>query len=305
MKLLQALLLTLLIISAEGADTWTNADGKTITADFIRMDGNTVVLKMRGMNYPVPIEKLSEKSQHYALYLSKELNKWATANLKMPIIPEEVLTDIIAYNSQLTEGRHYLVSGTVKSLRSNSGGLNPPDRLTATIELTGGTEVASDFAEQADGRRAKIEVEDDRVMLLKARSFSGGKDDWHNFTPDKALVSVGQSIIVRAKVHKGKIEGTGLPSSQEVTQARVLAAKSNGGLSTEGYAQIEKIKIRIEYLEAVLAGDAGSASYTGIHGTSGSVTMGSITYQHSKAEEEAMRKELELLRAQLAAAAKP
>mgnify|MGYP003681026420 CR=1 FL=1 len=78
------------------------------------------------------------------------------------------------------------------------------------------------------------------------------------------------------------------------------ATKANGGLTMEEVAQMERIKIRIEFLEAQIAGNAGSAT---VSGTTGYV--GTVTFEHSEAEKEAMKKELELLRAQLAAASKP
>lgn len=306
MKIVRNLILAFLLttVMAMASDTWESTDGKTINADFIRMNGNSVVLEMRGRKYTVPIEKLSKESKNYALYLNEELNKWAAVNLKQPIISEEVLNDLIAYNPRLTEGKHFLVEGRVKSIRGHSSRLKQDSRPTATIRLEEGTSVTSDFAEQADGRRTKIEVESERVMLMKARTLSGG-EGWKNFTPERSLVSVGETILLRAKVERGKIIATGLPSSQEIAQAQLEAARANGGLSTQQHGQLEKIKIRIEYLEAALSGNAGSSSFSGISGNDGSVTIGSATHNYSEAEKQAMRKELELLRAQLAAAASP
>jgi hypothetical protein len=283
-------------ISGIAADQWTSADGKTITADFVRMDGSNVVLNMKGKEYSIPIEKLNEKSQGYARFLHEQLKQWAADNLGLPIIPEAILNDVIAFNPQLAEGKNFLVEGFVDSIeRSSSLARNAGS--TAEIRLQGGTQVAADFTNEADGRRTKIKFESDSVVLTKARTLSGG--NWKNFSPEKTLVSEGQKIVVRAKVERGRVHGTGLASSQEVTQARLEAAKANGGLTMEEVAQMERIKIRIEFLEAQLAGNAGSAT---VSGTTGYV--GTLTFKYSEAEKEAMKKELELLRAQLGAAAK-
>ncbi|MGB6221680.1 hypothetical protein [Haloferula sp.] len=48
------------------ARDWTSSDGKKIVADFVELDGEVVVLKMRGKEYRVPLAKLSEEDQEFA-----------------------------------------------------------------------------------------------------------------------------------------------------------------------------------------------------------------------------------------------
>jgi hypothetical protein len=47
-------------------EKWTSADGKVITATFVAVEGEVVVLKMNGKPYRVPFEKLSEASRKQA-----------------------------------------------------------------------------------------------------------------------------------------------------------------------------------------------------------------------------------------------
>lgn len=60
MKLLSftALLLSLFVVTGH-ARTWTSEDGKTIEADYVRLDGANAILKMKGKEIPVPLSRLS------------------------------------------------------------------------------------------------------------------------------------------------------------------------------------------------------------------------------------------------------
>lgn len=42
---------------------WTNSEGKTITAEVVRVEGDKVVFKMRGREIPYPLANLSEEDQ--------------------------------------------------------------------------------------------------------------------------------------------------------------------------------------------------------------------------------------------------
>lgn len=55
-----------------GARTWTNADGRTIEADLVKVDGKEVVLQKNGKEYRVPLESLSEDDQRFAKEESAE-----------------------------------------------------------------------------------------------------------------------------------------------------------------------------------------------------------------------------------------
>ena len=47
---------------------WTNTEGKTIKAGFVRIDGESVVLKLptNGQEIPYPLSKLTAESQAQA-----------------------------------------------------------------------------------------------------------------------------------------------------------------------------------------------------------------------------------------------
>ncbi len=52
--------------AAAAPEKWISADGKVITAVFVAVEGEVVVLKMNGKPYRVPLEKLSEASRKQA-----------------------------------------------------------------------------------------------------------------------------------------------------------------------------------------------------------------------------------------------
>ncbi len=56
--------------------TWTNAEGKKIKAQFVGLSGSDVTLKIpSGKKVSYPLDKLSESSQKLAKSLNEELNK--------------------------------------------------------------------------------------------------------------------------------------------------------------------------------------------------------------------------------------
>ena len=281
-------------------DKWTSADGKEITAKFVRISGDNVVLEMKGKEYALPATKLSKQSQDYANYMQENLQKLATKNISLPIISEASLNEILSFNASLAEGKNFLVKGHVKSFDRPSA-LSTNTGSQVGINLQGGTSFIADYTNVADGTRTKIKVEANSVVLLKYRTLDGGaKNPYQDHTPEKTLLSSGESVIFRATVEKGKIIGTGLASSQEITEADMLIAKQKGDLTPSELSEFSSTQIRINYLEAALEGNAGTASVSGTKGY-----IGTVTYEYSKAEKEAMRKELEVLRAQLKVLGKP
>lgn len=48
------------------AEKWTSVDGKVISAVFVRVEGDAVLLRMNGMPYRVPLNKLAEESRKRA-----------------------------------------------------------------------------------------------------------------------------------------------------------------------------------------------------------------------------------------------
>ena len=300
---MKPLILTLMLAlsalaSAVAGDSWTSTDGKTINADFVRIRDGNVVLTMSGKEYPVPLDKLDKKSQGYARFLQEGLNKWAKQNLGAPILSEQMLGEIIHFDAGLVEGRTYLVEGHVGAI-GQTRALARTVSATPDFQLRGGTQAQADFSVKAGAKSSKIKVDTQRVQLLKASKYSKGR--WSNFTPRETLLEVGQPVVVRVTVRKGVLSDGKLASSQEITEARLIAARQNGGLSLDELANLELIRIRIEFLEAQLeSGEAGRATVSSVTGY-----LGTIKFKYSDAEKQAMQRELELLRAQLAAASRP
>lgn len=302
MKLTKHILITFLGYAtlSHAQDKWTSEDGKEITAKFVRISGANVVLEMKGKEYALPVAKLSKQSQDYANYMQENLQKMAAKNIDSPIISEATLIEVLSFNANLAEGKNFLVKGYVKSFDKPSA-LSTNTGSQVGVNLQGGTAFIADYTNVADGTRTKIKVEADSVVLLKYRTLDGGaKNPYQDHTPEKTLLASGESVIFRARVEKGKIIGTGLASSQEITEADMLIAKQKGNLTPVELSEFSYIQIRINYLEAALEGNAGTASVSGTKGY-----IGTVTYEYSKAEKEAMLKELEILRAQLKVSGKP
>ncbi|MCI0358592.1 MAG: hypothetical protein L0211_08920 [Planctomycetaceae bacterium] len=59
-------LVSLLLPALAWGRTWTNRDGKTVEGDFVRLDGETVVLLVGGKEARVPLASLSDGDQAYA-----------------------------------------------------------------------------------------------------------------------------------------------------------------------------------------------------------------------------------------------
>lgn len=292
-----ALALMLSVFHPAFADSWTSVDGKTITADFVRISGSKVILSMEGKEYPVPLEKLDEKSRGYARFLQAELTRWAHQNIDSPILPEQLLEEIIQFDAELVEGKTFLVEGYIGKIGQQRA-LARSVPTVAEFELRGGTSSKADLAEEVPNR-GKLKYGPDQVELHLARS--GGASGWKDYTFEKALLKVGQPVVVRLTVRDGKLVEGQLASSQEVTEARLIFARQNGGLTVDELADLERIKIRIQFLEAQLdSGDAGEATVTGVNGY-----IGTIKFKYSDAEKQRMQQELELLRAQLVAASRP
>lgn len=82
--LLRLLFFTLLFsnfLPAAGASrVWTDIEGRTITADLVRVEADTVVLHMGGRDYEVPLARLIPPDREAALKLAGELKKGEEQN---------------------------------------------------------------------------------------------------------------------------------------------------------------------------------------------------------------------------------
>ena len=278
------------------AAPWTSKDGKVIEADFVRLSGNAVILNTAKKRFKVPLTRLSRDSQAFAVFMQERRTEWARVNASSLIITEQILREVIAFQPKLTEGKTYLIEGYVGSISQPPALQRHKNTTKVEITLRGGTKAQLDFVGKVNGITTKLKIEKDRIVRMESRNNRGtGK-----FEPLENLIEIGKLIVIRGFVEKGVLKGLGFPTSQEVTTARLREAKRNGGANLEAVVEIEKIKTRVSFLEAQIAGNAGTAEVSGSDGSSAHVT-----YKHTEAEKQAMRKELELLRAQLSAATQP
>lgn len=273
---------------ALNAETWESTDGKTITADFVRLQGDALTLVADGKPYNVPLSRLSAKSQGYARFMQEKMKTWSAENLAAPIIAESVLHDIIAFDPLLVEGKRFLMEGNVKSI-SKSSSLGASPMTTAVIELEAGSRFELNMAGEADGKTTKVKVEPDRVVLTKGKTYDDGK--WRDFVESEILMAKGQAFVFRAHVEKGKIFSSGLATEEEIDSATTVPVVRPKELTAEEKAAISRLRIRAEYLESQISGS-----------TSGGSGVLSEPANHSAADIEAMSKELDALKKQLEAA---
>ena len=297
--LLISVLASCSILSAE---TWTSNEGKEIEAEFVAAKNKVLSIRKGDKIYKIPFEKLNRESAGYALYLQEHMMKWAQDNASSPIIDELILLEVIRYSKKTTEGKHYLIEGYVKALGKTSG-LAKSTSTKVSVVFQGGTKATMDFSEVADGTKRKIRIDKDSVLLLRGTMpyFVNKNVKYKNFITEKTLLAVGKKAVVRAFIKNGRIQPNGVPSSSELTQARLVLAKQVGGASGLASAvKAEKILGRIQYLETAINGNAGTASIQDDYGT-GSAT---VTFRYSESQKKALRKELEVLKAQVYAAGK-
>lgn len=290
-------LLQLLLGSHIQAASWTNKEGKSIEADFVRISDKTLHLVMKGKVFKVPLDQLDERSQGYARFLHAKRKKWVAANASSPIISEKILLELMNYDARATDGKSYLIVGHVESLNKVGSALAKAGSTKVDVTLLGGTKVEIDFIGTINNANTKLEVKEDKAIMLKARSYRGSAG-WVGFAPAEVLLQKGQETVIRAIVKNGRITGTGLATSAEITKARLEYAQKNGGVDLDKAIDMERLKNRVEFLEMQLAGNAGTGSVYNDDGT-----QGTVVFEFADAEKQAMRKELELLKAQIAVAA--
>lgn len=277
------------------AESWESTDGKTITADFVRLQDDSLTLRTGDKEYSVPLSRLSAKSQTYARFLQEKMKGLVSQNLDTAIIAESSLLDAIGLDPKLAEGRHFLMEGNVKSIaKSSSLGSSP--LTTAVIVLSAGTRMELDMSGEADGKTTKVRVESGKVVLTKATTYSDGK--WKDFDDSKILLETGQAVIFRSHVERGKIVCTAIATLDEIVKAKVAKAPLSKELTAEEKASIERIKIRVEFLESQLSGSVGKPS------ADGKGFLGPQGAEYTDAEKSSMRSELARLKAELASMTK-
>lgn len=245
MKAFALLLFTACIALCE--DTWESTDGKTITADFLRLQNDSLSLIANGKQYNVPLAQLSKKSQEYARFKQDKMATWAEENLAAPIIAESVLREIIAFDAKLTEGKRFLMEGKIKNI-SKTSTLGASPMTTAVIELEAGTKVDLNLAGEVDGRMTRIKIEPGKVILTKAKNYSDGR--WKDFQDSKILLENGQASIFHTNVVKNEISLTKLANENDINEATTVKVEKPKEQTAEEKAAIGRLRIRAEYLES-------------------------------------------------------
>ncbi len=267
------------------SEKWESSDGKTITADFVRLKDDSLTLVAEGKEYSVPLSRLSKKSQDYARFMQEKMKEWAAENVGAPIIAESVLHDVVSFDPSLAEGKQFLMEGNVKTIeKSSSLGASP--LTTAVLELEAGTRLEVDMASAGDGKITKVKIETGRVVLTKAKTYSDGK--WRDFVDSEVLMEKGQAFVFRTSVEKGKITCSGIATKEEIEKATKVDVPRPRELTAEEKASLGRLKMRAEYLESELS--EKDPEDKGVLGEPS---------KYSKAELEAMEKELEGLKKQL------
>ena len=62
-----------------GPLSWTNTDGKTIKAEFVRLDGESVVIRKDGKEFKLPLAKLAPQSQKLAREVPASSTTWESS----------------------------------------------------------------------------------------------------------------------------------------------------------------------------------------------------------------------------------
>jgi hypothetical protein len=279
------LIFFLMACFAFSSEKWESSDGKTITADFVRLEDDSLTLVAEGKEYSVPLSRLSKKSQDYARFMQEKMKEWAAENVEAPIIAESVLHDVVAFDASLAEGKAFLMEGNVKTIeKSSSLGASP--LTTAVIELEAGTRMEVDMASAADGKMTKVKIDTGRVVLTKAKTYSDGK--WKDFEESEVLMEKGQAFVFRTSVEKGKITCSGVATKEEIERAKRVDVQRPRELTAEEKASLGRLRMRAEYLESQLSDED----------TGGKGVLDEPS-KYSKAELEAMQKEIEGLKMQL------
>ncbi len=215
MRLCLACLRTMIEVALCGVcwgSEWTNLEGKTITASFVRLsaDGSLVVIQQGDRTFEVALEQLSEASKTQAQTLQKQKAAWAQQELLKPIFSEDVLLELANFSPSALSTKQQLVRGrVVKILRPES-----ISRTQPRLELEFGTVTATDLT-ALYGEGQKLQVTEERVSIWSEITSSGLK----RYRESEILVTLGQIVVIRSRVEDGKLIGLGLIDATELRKA--------------------------------------------------------------------------------------
>lgn len=153
--------------------TWTNADGRTVQAEFVRLDGETVEIKNDKGVFRVPLSTLSDTDQLYARRAAGKPEKKRPikiVNREWTLFGAKVSARFVRLrdgNVQLLQGRQ-VVSHPILSFRGED-----IEYLYAVLESRGDLEELKDdpnvqmVVAQAKGEREKAQLERERQVAAK------------------------------------------------------------------------------------------------------------------------------------------
>jgi len=81
-----SLLIILMLLSIVSARTWENSEGKKIEAEFVKVEGESVFLKMKGKEFKIAIDSLSAADQAFIAEKSQKTANKEVAQ-KKPVKP--------------------------------------------------------------------------------------------------------------------------------------------------------------------------------------------------------------------------
>jgi hypothetical protein len=195
------------------AEEWTNFEGKTIEASFVRLalGGSAVVLRQGEKVYEVGLNRLSEESKNQALRLQEKKAAWARQELLKPLFSEEVLLELAKFDRASVAGKQYLVEGRVVKILQPASISSTQPRLLFEF----GTESAVDFSSLQDNRM-KLRITADRVTLMRPDKAAGLR----TYSEYMDLVKLGQLFVILGRVDDDTIAGVGIADEIEVRRAR-------------------------------------------------------------------------------------
>jgi hypothetical protein len=194
------------------AETWTNRDGKTITASFERVDQTIGVVGLRQgeTTYQVPLINLDEASRDRAIRLQGQKEVWAREQAAFEVFPEAVLLELARFDPAKFNLKSYTVKGKVSSITSTSLSSTMP-----AFVLEGGTECPVNLSNWGNPDELRLKVSRDQILLLVLARNTGLKQ----FAPYKTVISLGQTVLIHGQLHGDRIRGIGLLNDKDATNA--------------------------------------------------------------------------------------
>jgi hypothetical protein len=202
------------------ADQWTSTDGKVIEADFVRMEDDFVVLRMKDKEYRILALKLNEASIKKARDLNAVIEKQAEEIAGLPIMEEEALAKVLPHSPKSFDGKQFILRGKVGSIslpdgtplmaatRGKGEGVIAPGHKVQ-VTFTGGSKAVFDFSNKVAAhisptfkRNARLEVTGEKAALMTLDRFMNNNSTWQ---PKEDLITPGQVMAVHAHVQAGTL----------------------------------------------------------------------------------------------------